>query len=299
MSAPTLISGPLAPSGTKVVRATPGRHGKRRWIATLIAIVFSLIWVFPVYWMINTALKPQSEVMTPTPLFFPLHPTLSNFIDAVNNSTFLDNLRSSLIVVVASVLVSAAIAFFACAALTRFRFRGRRVIMVTILVVQMLPSVALLIPTFLVFNDFNLVGSYLGLILAYIAMVLPFSIWILRGFFIAVPVEIEEAARVDGASDWRILRSVLFPLVAPGIISTSIFAFIAAWNEYILAYTFMKDNTMYTLPIWLASFSTPHSGTDFGGQMAASVLFSLPVVIFFLIIQRKLVSGIAAGAVKG
>ena len=299
MSAPTLISGPLTSSATTAKRATPARHGKRHWIANLIAIVFSVVWVFPVYWMVNTSLKPQSEVMTPTPLFFPLHPTLGNFIDAVNNSTFLDNLRSSLIVVIASVLVSAAIAFFACAALTRFRFRGRRVIMVTILVVQMLPSVALLIPTFLVFNDFNLVGSYLGLILAYIAMVLPFSIWILRGFFIAVPVEIEEAARMDGASDWRVLRSVLFPLVAPGIISTSIFAFIAAWNEYILAYTFMKDNTMYTLPIWLASFSTPHSGTDFGGQMAASVLFSLPVVIFFLIIQRKLVSGIAAGAVKG
>jgi N,N'-diacetylchitobiose transport system permease protein len=299
VSAPTLISGSIAPSTTKTARVAPARRGKRHWVANLIAIVFSVVWIFPVYWMVNTSLKPQSEVMTPTPLFFPLHPTLSNFIDAVNNSTFLDNLRSSVIVVVASVLVSAAIAFFACAALTRFRFRGRRVIMVTILVVQMLPSVALLIPTFLVFNDFNLVGSYLGLILAYIAMVLPFSIWILRGFFIAVPVEIEEAARVDGASDWRILRSVLFPLVAPGIISTSIFAFIAAWNEYILAYTFMKDNTMYTLPIWLASFSTPHSGTDFGGQMAASVLFSLPVVIFFLIIQRKLVSGIAAGAVKG
>jgi N,N'-diacetylchitobiose transport system permease protein len=299
VSAPTLISGPLTSSATSAKRAPSARHGKRRWVANLIAIVFSVVWIFPVYWMVNTSLKPQSEVMTPTPLFFPLHPTLDNFIDAVNNSTFLDNLRSSVIVVVASVLVSAAIAFFACAALTRFRFRGRRVIMVTILVVQMLPSVALLIPTFLVFNDFNLVGSYLGLILAYIAMVLPFSIWILRGFFIAVPVEIEEAARMDGASDWRILRSVLFPLVAPGIISTSIFAFIAAWNEYILAYTFMKDNTMYTLPIWLASFSTPHSGTDFGGQMAASVLFSLPVVIFFLIIQRKLVSGIAAGAVKG
>jgi N,N'-diacetylchitobiose transport system permease protein len=282
-----------------VIRRAVGRRGKRRWIATIIAIVFSAVWIFPVYWMVNTALKPQSEVMTPTPLFFPLHPTLGNFIDAVNNSTFLDNLRSSIIVVVAAVIVSAAIAFFACAALTRFRFRGRRVIMVTILVVQMLPSVALLIPTFLVFNDFNLVGSYLGLILAYIAMVLPFSIWILRGFFISIPIEIEEAARVDGASDWRVLWSVLFPLVAPGIISTSIFAFIAAWNEYILAYTFMKDNTMYTLPIWLASFSTPHSGTDFGGQMAASVLFSLPVVIFFLIIQRKLVSGIAAGAVKG
>jgi len=261
--------------------------------------VFSLVWIFPVYWMVNTALKPASEVLTPTPLFFPLHPTLGNFIDAVTNSTFLDNLRSSVLVVVVSVVVSAAIAFFACAALTRYRFRGRRTIMVTILVVQMLPNVALLIPTFLVFNDINLLGSYLGLILAYIAMVLPFSIWILRGFFISVPVEIEEAARVDGASDWRVLWSVLFPLVAPGIISTSIFAFIAAWNEYILAYTFMKDDTMYTLPIWLESFSTPNAGTDFGGQMAASVLFSLPVVVFFMIIQRRLVSGIAAGAVKG
>jgi N,N'-diacetylchitobiose transport system permease protein len=129
--------------------------------------------------------------------------------------------------------------------------------------------------------------------------VLPFSIWVMRGFFLTVPVEIEEAARMDGANSWRILWSVLFPLVAPGVISTSIFAFITAWNEYIVAYTFMNDQTLYTLPIWLASFSTPHTGTDFGGQMAASVLFSLPVVIFFLIIQRKLVSGIAAGAVKG
>jgi N,N'-diacetylchitobiose transport system permease protein len=289
----------MTTAAVKVGRTAHRHHGKPHWLATLIAIVFSLIWIFPVYWMVNTALKPTSEVMTSTPLFFPLHPSLANFVDAVNNSTFLDNLRSSVLVVVVSVVVSAVIAFFATAALTRFRFGARRAIMVTILAVQMLPSVALLIPTFLVFNDLNLLGSYLGLILAYIAMVLPFSIWILRGFFLAVPVEIEEAARMDGASDWRILWSVLFPLVAPGLIATSVFAFIAAWNEYIMAYTFMKDDTMYTLPVWLESFSTPTQGTDFGGQMAASVLFSLPVVIFFMIIQRRLVSGIAAGAVKG
>lgn len=294
MTTPTITAATI-----KVGRPAPARRGRRRWIATTLAIVFSAIWFFPVYWMVNTALKPPSEVMTPTPLFFPLHPSFANFIDAVNNSTFLDNLKSSVLVVVVSVVVSGIIAFFATAALTRFRFRARRTIMVTILVIQMLPSVALLIPTFLVFNDFNLVGSYLGLILAYIAMVLPFSIWILRGFFVSVPIEIEEAARMDGASDWRVLWNVLFPLVAPGLISTTIFAFIAAWNEYIMAYTFMKDDTMYTLPIWLASFSTPTQGTDFGGQMAASVLFSLPVVVFFMIIQRRLVSGIAAGAVKG
>jgi N,N'-diacetylchitobiose transport system permease protein len=275
------------------------RRRKPRWLVTTIAIIFSLIWVFPVYWMLNTSLKPISDVMTSTPIFIPLHPTLSNFAAAVSETDFLLNLRNSVIVVGITLVISTFIAFFATAALTRFRFRARRTIMVVILAVQMLPPTALLIPTFLVFNDLNLVGSFLGLILAYVASVLPFSIWVMRGFFLAVPIEIEEAAKVDGASNWRILWSVLFPLVAPGVISTSIFAFISAWNEYIIAYTFMKDQTMYTLPIWLASFSTPHTGTDFGGQMAASVLFSLPVVIFFLIIQRKLVAGIAAGAVKG
>ncbi len=171
--------------------------------------------------------------------------------------------------------------------------------MVLILAVQMLPGTALLIPQFLIFNNLGLLGSYFGLILAYVAAVLPFAIWTLRGFFITIPVELEEAAMVDGAGTWRILRSILFPLVVPGVISTSIFAFISAWNEYILAYTFMKDQTMYTLPIWLVSFSSPTTGTDYGGQMAASVLFALPVVVFFLIIQRHLVAGMSAGAVKG
>ena len=275
------------------------RRKKRRWAITTVAIVFSVVWIFPVYWMVNTSLKPISDVMSATPLFFPTHWTFTNYIDAVTETDFLENLRNSVVVVVGTVIVSTLIAFFATAALTRFRFRGRRLIMVVILAIQMLPTTALLVPTFLVFGDIGLRGTLFGLVIAYVASVLPFSIWVMRGFFLTVPVEIEEAARVDGAGSWRILWSVLFPLVAPGVISTSIFAFITAWNEYIVAYTFMNDQTLYTLPIWLASFSTPHTGTDFGGQMAASVLFSLPVVIFFLVIQRKLVSGIAAGAVKG
>ena len=284
--------------------ARPRKHDARRRRklhlgANISAIVFSVIWIFPVYWMINTAFKPRPEVMTPTPIFFPKHPTLSNFIDAFMQSNFLLNLRNSVIVVAGAVVLSIVLGLLASAALSRFRFRGRRTIMVTILAVQMLPGTALLIPTFLVFNSLNLLGTYIGLILAYVAVVLPFSIWVMRGFFIAIPPEIEEAARVDGAGTWRILWSILFPLVIPGVIATSIFAFIAAWNDYLVAYTFMKDQTMYTLPVWLASFSNPITGTDFGGQMAGSVLFSLPVVVFFLLIQRKLVAGIAAGAVKG
>ena len=276
------------------------RSRKRRpWVISIVAILFCIVWIFPVYWMVNTSFKPISDVLTTTPLFFPTHFTFDNYSAAVGQTDFLQNLGNSVIVVVGTVLVSTLLAFFACAALTRFRFRGRRTIMVIILAVQMLPTVALLVPTFLVFGDLDLRNTLFGLVIAYVASVLPFSIWVMRGFFLGVPVEIEEAARMDGANNWRILWSVLFPLVAPGVISTSIFAFITAWNEYIVAYTFLSDQSNYTLPIWLASFSTPRTGTDFGGQMAASVLFSLPVVIFFLIIQRKLVSGIAAGAVKG
>jgi N,N'-diacetylchitobiose transport system permease protein len=289
----------IARAEAKETRNRPRRRKKIRWISTTIAIVFSAIWIFPVYWMVNTAFKPRPEVMTSTPLFLPTHPTIDNFVIAITESGFLVDLRNSAIVVVAAVVASILLGLFAAAALSRFQFRGRRTIMVFILIVQMLPSTALLIPLFLIFNSVGLLGTYAGLVLAYVGAVLPFSIWVMRGFFIAIPMEVEEAARIDGASTWQVLTQVLFPLVMPGVIATGIFAFIAAWNDYLVAYVFMKDQSHYTLPLWLASFSTPNTGTDFGGQMAASVLFSLPVVVFFMIIQRNLVTGMSAGAVKG
>ncbi|GAA4177259.1 carbohydrate ABC transporter permease [Gryllotalpicola koreensis] len=280
-----------------------GRGIRRRrrvnWGSNIVAIVFAIVWVFPVYWMLNTAFKPRDEVMTETPHFWPSHLDAANFVAAIAQSSFLQDLRNSLIAVLSTLVIALLLGMFASAALTRFRFRGRKVILVVILAVQMLPATALLIPQFLVFNHLNLTGTYIGLILAYVASVLPFSIWVMRGFFLAIPVELEEAAAIDGAGSWRILFSVLFPLVTPGIIASSIFAFIAAWNDYLTAYVFMSDSSMYTLPLWLASFTTPTGGTDYGAQMAASVVFSLPVVVFFLIIQRNLVSGISAGAVKG
>ena len=204
----------------------PGRRGKRRRRrlhlgANITALLFSIIWAFPVYWMINTAFKSRPEVMTTTPVFLSKHPTLSNFTSAFTQSDFLINLRNSAIVVVSAVVLSIVLGALAAAALSRFHFRGRRTIMVLILAVQMLPGTALLIPTFLVFNELNLLGTYFGLILAYVATVLPFSIWVMRGFFVAIPFELEEAAMIDGAGSWRILRSILFPLVMPGVIATS------------------------------------------------------------------------------
>lgn len=277
----------------------PRRRSRRRHLgANICGVIIGLVWLFPAYWMVNTAFKPQFEVLTNTPLFVPLHATFANFVAAVKQSTFLDNLRSSVIVVCGAVLISVGLALFAAAALSRYRFRGRRSLMVSLLLLQMLPSTALLIPMFLIFNDVGLLGTYMGLILAYTATVLPFSIWVLRGFFLAVPFELDEAARLDGASTWSLLWRILFPLVMPGVVATSVFAFIAGWNDFIFAYTFMKNQDMYTLPVWLSSFTTPLTGTDYGGQMAGSILFSLPVVVFFVLIQRNLVKGMA-GAVKG
>lgn len=289
---------PDVADGTRASRAARRRRRKPRIVANTLAVVFCLVWVFPIYWMVNTAFKPADEVTTLTPIWLPLRPTLDNFTRALTQAGFLVYLRNSAIVVLAAVLLSIVVGFLASAALSRFRFRGRRAILVAILFVQMIPSGALLIPLFLSFQTLGLLNSYIGLILAYVASVLPFSIWVMRGFFVAVPAEIEEAAKVDGAGTVRILWSVLFPLVLPGVIATSVFAFIAAWNDYLTAYVMLKDQGMYTLPVWLAGFST-NKGTDFGGLMAASVLFSIPVVVFFLIVQRRLVSGMTAGAVKG
>lgn len=159
--------------------------------------------------------------------------------------------------------------------------RGRKAIMVFVLAIQM--TLGGIIPQFIIYNQLGLLNKYSGLSLAYIAMVLPFAIWNMRGLFLNISKDIFESAAVEGANDWQILWKITFPLAASGSVSTSVFAFINAWNDYMIAYTFMKDQPKYTLPVWLSSFSTPTMGTDFGGQMAASVIFSLPVVVFFML----------------
>ncbi|WP_207205391.1 carbohydrate ABC transporter permease [Microbacterium protaetiae] len=290
------------PVGTAPTGATPVRRRRRRKHRTgsnILAIVVSVIWIFPVYWMVLTSFKQPWNVLNATPEFLPKNPSLQNYVNALTQTTFFTNLKNSVIVVAVTLVFAIVLAMFASAALSRFRFRGRRVILVLILAVQMLPGTALLIPQFLVFNRLGLLNHYIGLILAYVALTLPFSIWVMRGFFLAIPKEVEEAAEVDGANTWTVMWRVLFPLVAPGVIASSVFSFIAAWNDYLVAYVFMKDQTMYTLPVWLASFAVPNQPIDYAAQMAASVIFSLPAVIFFLIIQRNLVTGMSAGAVKG
>lgn len=289
------VSQAAAQSASPRRRTNPGKIARRAG-TTILALLFCVVWFFPVYWMIITAVKPRDEIMTTTPVFWPTHLSFDNFIVAVTQTSFLTNLKNSVVVTAISIVLSIIVAFFACAALTLYRFRGRKTIMVFVLAIQMTSGG--IIPQFIIYNQLGLLNKYSGLILAYIAMVLPFAIWNMRGFFLNIPKDIFESAAVEGANDWQILWKITFPLAAPGIVSTSVFAFINAWNDYMIAYTFMKDQSKYTLPVWLSSFSTPTMGTDFGGQMAASVIFSLPVVVFFMLIQRNIMKGVTTGAVK-
>lgn len=268
----------------------PGAH--------ILAFVLVIIWGFPTYWMLNSSFKTPDKLTSVEPAFLPAPPSLDAFIRAFTKPGFLSSLGNSLLIAVIVVIASIAVGFLATAALTRFRFFGRKAILVTILAIQMIPSIALLIPLFLTFRDANMLNTYWALVLAYLASALPFSIWVLRGFFQAIPEEIDEAARLDGAGDMRVLWSIYFPLVLPGLISTAVFTFIEAWNDYIMAYILLQEQAKYTLPVWLVSFNQD-TGIDYGGLIAASVLFSIPVVIFFLVVQRNLVAGMSGGAVKG
>jgi N,N'-diacetylchitobiose transport system permease protein len=291
-----------APPGAGAHAQTGARPRSRKpragriWLNAA-AVCFCVVWAFPVYWMLNTAFKPYGDILSSTPKFLPIPFSLGNFVDAVEKPGFVIYLRNSLIVTGAAVLFSMIVAFLAATALTRFRFRGRRAILLAILAIQMVPGPALLIPLFLSLRSLNLLNNLIGLALTYVALVLPLTIWVLRGFLHGVPVEVEEAAMVDGAGRLTVIWRILLPLVLPGVIATSVFAFITAWNDYIYAYVMMKDQTNFTLPVWLVSFST-NTGTDYGGLIAASCLFALPVVVFFMLIQRHLVQGMTAGAVK-
>jgi N,N'-diacetylchitobiose transport system permease protein len=262
------------------------------------AVVF-VIMVFPVYWMVNTALKPRADVFTRDPKFFPNPITFEHFARVINDDGFMVFARNSLVVTLVVVVLSMIVAFLAATAVARFRFKGRRAYIVMILAVQMVPFEALLISMFVMLNSVGLVDKLAGVMVAYLAFVLPFTIWTLRGFVANVPVDLEEAAMIDGCSRAQAFRRVLFPLIMPGLVATSVFAFIQAWNEFILANVILLSETNYTLPIWLASFQSNFKETDWSGLMAGSTLFAIPVIVFFVLVQGRIQSGALAGGVKG
>lgn len=267
----------------------------RLWtsLGVLALLAFTLL---PTYMMFSTAVDGRandgSRALLPSEL------TWDNFRQVFGDGNFDTYLMNTAFVAVLTVVASGAVALLAAVAVARFRFRFRTSMLVMILIVQMVPLEALVIPLYLQSRDLSMLNSLIGLTIVYLAFSLPFAIWTLRGFVAAVPKEIEEAAYVDGASWFRMFWSVLMPLVAPGLVAVSVFSFITAWNEFVFALSFLNDDSKFTAAIGLRQFFTER-GTDWGGVMAGSTLITVPVMLFFILIQRRISSGLVAGAVKG
>ncbi|MGW2302818.1 carbohydrate ABC transporter permease [Streptomyces sp. NPDC001809] len=268
-----------------------------RLVAEGVTLLVAAAVAFPLYWMVLSAFKPAGEIQSTEPRPWTLSPSLDSFRRVFEQQDFGRYFLNSLIVAGTVVLASALIAFLAATAVTRFRFRFRTTLLIMFLVAQMVPVEALTIPLFFLMRDAGQLNTLGSLILPHIAFSLPFAIWMLRGFVKAVPEALEEQAQIDGASRTRFLWQILFPLVFPGLVATSVFSFISTWNDFLFAKSFLiSDTSQSTLPMALLVFFKPDEN-DWGGIMAGSTVMTVPVLVFFVLVQRRLVSGLG-GAVK-
>jgi ABC-type glycerol-3-phosphate transport system permease component len=288
------MSGSSSASGSRL--GLSGRTFRGRVGIYAAALVAGMFAVFPFLWMILTSVKPNPEIFTATPVFVPSEIVLERYA-AVLRRGFSDYLVNSIIVAVSTTVAGVAVAALAGYALARFRMPLRRYLLLLVLSVQMFPLVVLIIPLFVVMRNLGLLDSHLGLIIAYLSFTTPLAVWILRGFFKGIPPDLEEAAMVDGATRFGAFLRVVLPLAGPGLAACGIFVFIAAWNEFMFALTFINDQRLHTLPVALQAF-IGRASIDWGAIMAASVLFTLPVVVFFLVVHKRLTKGMVAGAVK-
>jgi N,N'-diacetylchitobiose transport system permease protein len=270
----------------------------RRTGWNVVGLVLFGFLVFPVFWMISTAFKPDDQIVSQNPTWFSGSPTLSHFRDAIDKPFFWQDVKNSLIIVGATVGISMTLAFLAAVALAKYRFTGRKIFIVLMIGIQMLPGAGLIIPLYVVLARYHQVNALTGVIITYLTFALPFSVWTLRGFILGIPKDLEEAAMVDGSTRLGAFVRILLPLVAPGLVATSVFAFITSWNEYIFARILLNDQSKQTITVWLSYFLGTSRHTDWGALMAASTLTAIPVVVFFLLVQRKIAFGLTAGAVK-
>ncbi|MFJ9375813.1 carbohydrate ABC transporter permease [Streptomyces sp. NBC_01288] len=271
------------------------RKSKVGW--NLLGLLVFVVVGFPLYWMLDTAFKPAKDAIDPDPSLLPTGITLDNFRRALDIADFWGPVGRSLIVSLSVVVIGVVVGLLAALAISRFAFRGRKVVIVGILAVQMVPLVSMIIPVFLLLNDLDQYDKLSGLVITYLTFILPFTVWTLRGFIVNIPKELEEAAMVDGCSRTGAFIRVVFPLLAPGMVATSVYGFIQAWNEYLYALMLLSQEHQ-TATVWLGNFTTKH-GTEYAPMMAGATMMAVPIVVLFLIVQRKMAAGLTAGAVKG
>jgi ABC-type glycerol-3-phosphate transport system permease component len=290
---PTSAAAPPRAS-RRTARRRAGRAGQ--YAALLCYLVFL---AFPLLWMVSTAFKSPRELGSIHPTWLPEHPTLGNFRAAFDEQPLLRSALNSLLVAGAAALISVGVAVPAAYVMVRFKSAVSRAGTAWVLVSQMFPVVLIIIPLFLVLKNLHLIDSRLGLIAVYVVWTLPFALWMLQGYVKAVPVTLEEAAAIDGCSRARALRSVVLPLLVPGLVATLMFSFVTAWNEFFFALVLLKTPDKQTISVVLTHFTGAEGAADLGPLAAAAVLATIPSLLFFALLQKRLVGGMMTGAVKG
>jgi multiple sugar transport system permease protein len=267
------------------------------WLLNGGTLVFTALVLFPFYWLLVSSLETQDQLFRIPALLVPTAPTLDNF-DRLFHSSFPHWFQNSAVVASSTTVLALTLAALAAYSFSRFPFSGSRQLSTMFLFVQLFPVAVVVIPLFILWTNLKLTNTYWSLIVTYLVFGLPISTWLLIGFFNAVPVELEEAAMIDGSSRLGALWRVTLPLCLPGLAATAIYIYLLAWNEFFFALTFMNSTDMRTIPVGLSSFFAEHS-VDWGLVMAGSVVASLPVVILFGLLSRYFVQGLTSGAVKG
>ena len=265
------------------------------WLAVAAIVVFCLL---PFYWLINISLKTGPDLSSAS--VFPPNPTLDNYSSVLQNDDFIRALRNSAIVALVTTFLGVVVGSFCAYALARLKMRGKFILLGIVLSITTFPQIAIAAPLFRLWSEIGLYNTLVGLVIPYLTFALPLSIYILVSFFREIPRDLEEAALVDGATHFQAFRKVVVPLAAPGLATTAILTFIAAWNEYLLATTLTSDPDSRTVPVAIVQFTgSSQFEVPFGTQSAASVLISIPLILLVLLFQKRIVAGLTAGAVKG
>lgn len=263
----------------------------------LLNLLVAAVILLPFFWMVSVSLKPATEPFAIPARLWPEHPTLENYVTAFRPE-FRTYFFNSVVVSGATVLITVTLALFAAYALTRSQLRLLTAAMTLVVVAQMFPASAIIIPIYKMMRSADLLNTYAALILAYVTVTLPVAIWMLRSFMANLPRTLEEAAAIDGAGPLRTFFEIIVPLCRPGIVATAVFVLIVTWQEFLFALSFTSTKEMRTLPVGMNDFIGQY-GIRYGELMASSVLISLPVIAIFFILQRQFVAGLTAGAVKG
>lgn len=265
-----------------------------------VALAMYLVFLgFPLIWLLSTSFASPQDLVRLHPGLFPDQPTLQNYVTAFSAQALVRSAMNSLIVAIATAVLTVVVALPASYAVVRLRSRMAKPILGWVLVSQLFPFILLVIPIFLILSSTGLVDSRSGLVLIYVVWILPFALWMLQGYVRELPLDIEEAAMVDGASRLQVLRSIVFPLLLPGIVATTLFAFITAWNEFFFALVLIKSPELETLPLTLARFVGLEGVARLGPLAAGALVATLPGLALFGFIQRGLIGGMTAGATKG